>query len=174
MARCVRVIIMRHGTIVPAQRLMHTYLRDIHMHSFTLKSRALTFGVAALVAQSMHAQSVRTPMGVAQVGLEGGVSISNFVGDDAGNAKNRTGGYGGLSFIVQPAGSAIGLQTGVNYIMKGAKSSFTSGSSLPNVTGGVQLGYVEVPVMLRIGVPLNVAGVAPTLIAGGRFNWRMR
>ncbi|MCC7055427.1 MAG: PorT family protein [Gemmatimonadaceae bacterium] len=143
------------------------------MQSSTTMSRVIAAGVAALIAVPSYAQSLRTPVGVAQVGLEGGVSIANFTGDDANDAKNRTGGYGGVSFIVQPAGSAIGMQTGVNYVMKGAKSSFSSGGALPTVTGGVKLGYVEVPLLVRVGVPLSVAGVAPTLIAGGSFNWRV-
>jgi hypothetical protein len=121
----------------------------------------------------MQAQSIRTPVGVAQVGVEGGVSIANFGGNDANNAKNRTGGYGGLTFIVHPNGSAIGFETGVVYTMKGARSSFTSNGGFSSVTGGVKLGYVEVPALLRIGVPMSVAGVAPTLIAGGSFNWRV-
>lgn len=127
-------------------------------------------GITAITAAPVRAQSVSTPMGVAQIGLEGGATISNFIGDDANNAKNRTGGYGGLTFILHPDGSAIGFQTGVLYVMKGAKASF---DNLSGVTGGVKLGYIEVPAMLRIGVPLKLAGIAPTVVAGGSFNWRI-
>jgi len=117
---------------------------------------------------------VSTPVGVAQVGLEGGWTISNFVGNELDDASNRNGGYGGLTFIVHPNSSAIGFQTGVLYVQRGAQSSFaTGGSGIPITTGGVKLGYIEVPAMLRVGVPLSVAGVAPTIVGGASLGWRV-
>lgn len=138
-----------------------------------MKGAVIACGAFA-AAQPVVAQSGRmsTPVGVVQVGIEGGASISNFIknGDlPANDPNNRTGGYGGLSFIVQSNSSAVGLQTGVLYVQKGAKSSFANGG----IRGGVQLGYVEVPVMLRLGVPLSLIGVAPTVVLGGSLGWRV-
>ena len=142
----------------------------------------LTCGVLA-AAPAVEAQTATstgaprrwsTPLGVAQVGIEGGWTISNFVGNELDNASNRNGGYGGLTFIVHPSTSAIGFQTGVLYVQRGAQSSFSRGNgALPSITGGVKLAYVEVPAMLRIGVPLSIAGVAPTVIGGASFGWRV-
>jgi len=108
-----------------------------------------------------------TPFGIFQVGAEGGVTISNFVGDDANDAKNRTGGYGGLTFILQPNKSAVGFQTGALYVQKGAKLDDDG------VAGSLKIDYLEVPVLLRVGVPLS-AGFAPTLLVGGSLAWRVR
>ena len=143
-------------------------------YSKCLSGVVVACGALAL-AQPVAAQSgrVSTPVGVAQVGLEGGWTISNFVGNELDNASNRNGGYGGLTFIVQPNSSAIGFQTGVLYVQRGAQSTFsTGGSGIPITTGGVKLGYIEIPAMLRIGVPLSLAGVAPTIVGGASLGWR--
>ncbi len=138
----------------------------------------LACGVLA-VTPAAHAQAresgrMSTPIGVAQVGLEGGWTISNFVGNELDNDSNRNGGYGGLSFIIQPNSSAIGFQTGVLYVQRGAKSSFsTGGSGIPNTSGGLKLSYIEVPAMIRIGVPLSVIGAAPTIVGGASLGWRV-
>ncbi len=143
-------------------------------YNMCMNGAVAALGVLA-AAQPLTAQSGRmsTPVGVVQVGVEGGASISNFVGDGVGNPENRTGGYGGLSFIVQSSNSAVGFQTGVLYVQKGAQSTFSISNGGQTVTGGVKLGYVEVPVMLRVGVPLSVAGVAPTVVFGGSLGWRV-
>jgi len=145
-------------------------------YNMYMKRAVIACGAIAAAAQPAVAQSgrVSTPVGVVQVGIEGGASISNFIKNGnlpggANDPNNRTGGYGGLSFIVQSNSSAVGLQTGVLYVQKGAKSSFADGS----LRGGVQLGYVEVPVMLRLGVPLSLIGVAPTVVLGGSLGWRV-
>lgn len=142
-------------------------------YNMSMKGVVIACGAIA-VAQTASAQSgrVTTPVGVVQIGIEGGATISNFIRNGnlpANDPNNRTGGYGGLSFIVQSNSSAVGLQTGVLYVQKGAESSFASGA----LRGGVQLGYVEVPVMLRLGVPLSLIGVAPTVTLGGSFGWRV-
>lgn len=108
-----------------------------------------------------------TPFGIFQVGAEGGVSISSFVGDDADDPKNRTGGYGGLTFILQPNKSAVGFQTGAMYVQKGAKVNDDG------IAGAIRIDYVEVPVLLRVGVPLS-AGFSPTVLVGGSLAWRVR
>lgn len=143
-----------------------------------VSAATLACGVLALApaasAQSGDAGRMSTPIGVAQIGLEGGWTISNFVGNELAKSSNRNGGYGGLSFIIHPNSSTIGFQTGILYEQKGAKSSFSNGSiGIPVTTGGIKLGYIEVPAMLRIGVPLSVAGAAPTVIAGASLNWRV-
>lgn len=114
-----------------------------------------------------------TPLGVAQVGVEGGWTISNFVGNELDDASNRNGAYGGLAFIIQPSSSAVGFQTGVLFAQKGAKSASSSNAGIPVTNAGVRLSYIEVPAMLRIGVPLNVAGIAPTVIGGASLAWRI-
>jgi hypothetical protein len=147
-------------------------------YNMFVTAATLACGVLA-VTPAAHAQAresgrMRTPVGVAQIGLEGGWTISNFVGNELDNDSNRNGGYGGLSFIVQPNTSPIGFQTGVLFVQRGAKSSFTSGGSgFPSTSGGLKLSYIEVPAMVRIGVPLSVIGAAPTIIGGASLGWRV-
>lgn len=147
-------------------------------YNTVMSAAMLACGVLA-VAPAAHAQAresgrMSTPMGVAQIGLEGGWTISNFVGNELDNDSNRNGGYGGLSFIIQPNTSPVGFQTGILYVQKGAKSSFsTGGGSIPVTSGGLKLSYIEVPAMIRIGVPLSLAGAAPTIVGGASLAWRV-
>lgn len=143
-------------------------------HKNRMLAAALACGVAgsagALGAQTSGDSNrgrFSTPFGIFQVGAEGGAAISTFVGNDALNAKNNTGGYGGLSFILQPNKSAVGFQTGAMYVQKGAKVSEEG------IRGAIKIDYVEVPVLLRVGVPLS-AGFSPTVLVGGSLAWRVR
>ena len=116
---------------------------------------------------TMNRGRLSTPFGIFQIGAEGGVAISNFVGSDANDSKNRTGAYGGLTFILQKNESAVGFQTGALWVQKGTKFDDDE------FAGSINLDYLEVPLLLRIGVPIS-AGFSPTLLVGGSLAWRIR
>ncbi|HYW50070.1 MAG TPA: porin family protein [Gemmatimonadaceae bacterium] len=116
-------------------------------------------------------QSITTP-GAFQFGLEGGVSIANFIADTPFETRNRRGPYGGVTLIVQPQASALGFQTGVLFVTKGVRNGDSNGDE-SSITGGVKLSYLEVPLMVRLGIPLSFAGIAPTLVAGGSIGYRI-
>lgn len=147
-----------------------------------LSARLLACGIAlasaatVASAQSDTVGNVRSPMspgpGAFQLGLEGGLSIANFSRDSPFDTRSRRGPYGGLTLIVQPQTAGLGFQTGLLFVSRGARSEDSNGSE-SSVTGGVKLSYLEVPLMLRIGIPMSVAGIAPTVVAGGSVGYRV-
>ncbi|MES2304452.1 MAG: porin family protein [Gemmatimonadota bacterium] len=79
-------------------------------------------------------------------GITGGASLSTFTGDLVEDAKNYStyivGGFariGAMGFAVQP---------GLYYTGKGAKSESASGTT----AGTVKLNYIQVPLVLRLGI----------------------
>lgn len=102
----------------------------------TLTALALAAAPAAAEAQSGF-------------GIVGGVNFATFSGDDAGDAGHRTGLLLG-GFAAIPLGNVLTFRPEVVYTQKGATFE-TAG-----VEQGLQLDYIEVPILLRIGVPVGM------------------
>jgi outer membrane protein with beta-barrel domain len=108
-----------------------------------------------IAAHSVAAQS----SGV-QVGVEGGASIATLTGSGGTGVESRTTGSFGVVLVLESAHSAFGFETGVAYVPKGA----TSASSGTRVS--FETSYVEVPLLLRVGLPLQGSHILPTLAVG--------
>jgi hypothetical protein len=81
------------------------------------------------------------------LGLHAGVSVATLSGTDVTNATARAGVSVGAS-LTFPVAHILGLQVGANFVQKGTKES------IPGVgTGTFAIDYLEVPVLLRVGVP---------------------
>ena len=99
-----------------------------------------------------------------QFGVIGGVSIANLVGDDVEDSDSRSAPFFGGTLVVQPAGS-LGFETGFLYMPKGASTDFDEG------TGTLKLDYVEVPLLLRLGI--NMLGpIKPVILLGGYVGFK--
>ena len=96
-------------------------------------------GLLALAPGAAKAQSL-------SFGLMAGASLSTFTGDISSDAKNYAGYIVGGFLHLEAAGFAI--QPGLFYTVKGAKSSDFSGTS----DGKTTLDYIQIPLMLRIGM----------------------
>lgn len=94
--------------------------------------------LALAVPAAVQAQSA--------VGIVGGANFATFSGDDADDAGHRTGLVVG-AFAAFPLGNVLTFRPEVVYTQKGA--TFEEAG----VEGGLQLDYIEIPVLLRIGVP---------------------
>jgi hypothetical protein len=98
------------------------------------------FGLLALApAGAAEAQSL-------SFGLMAGGSLSTFTGDISSDAKHYAGYIVGGFLHLEAAGFAI--QPGLFYSVKGVKSSDFSGRS----DGKTTLDYIQIPLMLRIGM----------------------
>lgn len=102
-----------------------------------------------------------------QFGLEGGVVIADVVGDDTGESKSRTSGFGGLTMIVQKPASVFGFQTGLQLVGKG------SSINEDGINGSIRLRYLELPLMLRLSNPAGSSGIVPALTLGGTVGVRI-
>jgi hypothetical protein len=104
-----------------------------------------------------------------QFGVIGGVSIAKLVGDDVEDAESRNAPFFGGTLVVQPAGS-LGFETGFLYMPKGASSSFDDGTQ--EVTGTLKFDYVEVPLLLRLGINLQGSPIKPVVLLGGYVGFK--
>ncbi len=94
--------------------------------------------VALTVAAPASAQTV--------LGIRGGVNFASLGGDDADGLDSRTAIHVGAT-VLFPLSEVLGLQVGGLYSQKGAEASEGG------VTAAIELGYFEVPVLLRYAFP---------------------
>lgn len=99
-----------------------------------------------------------------QFGLKAGVNISNFNGSDAGDLDSRTGFLGG-AFFAYDFNDMFSIQPEAFYSMKGAKQTFTDLGE--TITGTFKLDYIEIPVLIKLNIPLKGGStVKPSIFAG--------
>ncbi len=116
----------------------------------------------AALAPAAWAQGLPTPP--VQFGLEAGANFSNIIGSDvsslATDNTNRLGFIGGgyLSLNLSPS---FAIRPEVLYEQKGVAISGTSNSD--------ELDYIEVPVLLKIGLGTPI--ISPNILIGPSFSW---
>lgn len=128
--------------------------------------RGTIIGIATVLflTRPAAAQPVRP-----QFGIDVGASLATVTGDEITGAKTKVGPYYGLNAVFQRPGSVLGLQTGLYYVSRGAK---VDDPDLPNVNASVKLGYVELPVMLRIAPVTKDGGAVPAFYIGSSLALR--
>ena len=98
-----------------------------------------------------------------QIGPKAGLNIANAVGDDATffgiDLESRTGFTGGIFFMFQFS-SLIAIQPEAYYAMKGA----TLSGENSDIT--FSLDYIEVPVLLKLIIPVVGSNIRPSVFAG--------
>lgn len=119
------------------------------------KATLLFLALLLLAAPGLYAQNSSL-----QVGAGAGLAISNFTGDDAGDTDTRNAPFFGGVLVWHPAGAMLGFETGAFYVSKGA-----SGEE-EGVEVEFKIGYVEVPLLLRLGFPM-ASGITPVVNLGG-------
>lgn len=97
-------------------------------------------------------------------GLKAGVNISNLNGSDAGDTDSRTGFLGG-AFLTYDFSNMFSIQPEAFYSMKGAKQTETYYGE--TITGTLKLDYIEIPVLLKLNIPLEGGStVRPSIFVG--------
>ena len=99
-----------------------------------------------------------------QVGIKAGLNIANLGGSDADNLvgqslDSKTGFSGGVFFTYQ-FNNMFAIQPEAYYSMKGATYSI-SGANLT-----VSLDYIEIPVLLKLIIPVEGSNIKPSIFAG--------
>ncbi len=102
-----------------------------------------------LASAPLSAQNVLT--------LHAGASIATFGGADVSGASSRTGVNIGASLTL-PVTDVLGIQIGGAYAQKGATDRSES------VDATLAIDYIDVPVLLRIGIPSSSALSAHLLV----------
>lgn len=131
----------------------------------------LRLGATALLILSFAAPAS------AQLGIKGGVNLTNFVGDDADKYESTPGLNLGASLSLASLGP-VQLLGEVYYRQKGAEYDLTDPSSLgnPGGQGGtfeIGLDYVEIPLLVRLDLRGPGSRVLPYLVGGPAFGWQL-
>ncbi len=112
---------------------------------------AVLFAVSLAVPQA-SAQGIKG-------GVKGGVNLAKLGGSDAGSLETKAGLVAG-GFVEFMIGNMFAIQPEVLYSQKGAKES-VGGDELK-----LKIDYVEVPVLLKINIPIEGSNVHPNVYAG--------
>lgn len=107
------------------------------------------------------AKSAAAQVGIVQLGIEAGASIATLAGSDAQGSSSRTSPYFGGVAVYHPKESVFGFQTGLLYVPKGATTNYQGGKVALDIT------YIEIPVLLRVGRSLQGSQVMPVVTIGG-------
>lgn len=117
-----------------------------------------TLAIACLVTLAA-ATSAAAQTGL-QLGVRGDAAIASVVGSDVSGWQSRTSvGLGGV-LVWQPSLSPIGFETGLSFVSKGG-SAKASGT-----TTYLKIGYIEVPALLRLAIPLPGSKIRPVADLG--------
>jgi len=98
-----------------------------------------------------------------QIGLKAGGNIANFTGDDAtfmGQSLDSKFGFGGGIFSMFQFGNIFAIQPEVYYTMKGATLSYSG------VDITFTFDYIEVPLLLKVIIPVEGSNIRPSIVAG--------
>ena len=99
-----------------------------------------------------------------QIGPKAGISIASVGGDDSdaflGESLDSRFGFGGGIFVMFQFGNIFAVQPEVYYSMKGA--TWTQNS----VDLTLALDYMEVPVLLKVIIPVEGSSVRPSIFVG--------
>lgn len=111
-----------------------------------MRSLTRALGIVALLLTPAMAEA----QGKLQSGVEAGVLLARFGGDDADGAKTRIGLAGG-GFLRFPLGRIVALEPALIYASQGTKAE---GGGITNT---YKLEYWQVPLRLRFTVPTSGA-----------------
>lgn len=117
-------------------------------------------GILPLPAQAQLGEGIDIKPGV-----RAGVDFMTFWGDDVDSdeTSRRTGFIIG-GFVLADFAGPFAVQPELMYIQKGASEEGTLPDGTPGTTN-TKLGYIEVPVLVKLQVPLE-EGITPSVFAG--------
>lgn len=120
-----------------------------------------TFAIALLTSAThvAHAQ-----FGFS-IGPKGGLAVTNFRSDDAGNIEAATHWFGGV-FTNFQLGPVVALQPELLLTKRGGDVNSS------NTRTEISLNYFEVPVLVKIRVPLAGEVIFPHILFGPNFAFR--
>lgn len=121
-----------------------------------------------------------------QIGVKGGVNLSKFIGSDAGSAEHISGLNAGATFRLIGIGP-VSIHPEIYYsekgtrfsqqlsqIMDGDPAQMDPNGSPEDIDLEFNLVYIEVPIMVKIGLPFLGGDVIEPFITGGPvFAWRI-
>lgn len=105
-----------------------------------------------------------------QFGFKGGINLVDFFGDDVETVDKRPRLAGGVAFDIFSLGP-LTLAPELYYAQKGAEN-FQS-SLAEGEPAEISLAYVEIPALVKLGLPFGGRRFQPYLAAGPVFGWQL-
>lgn len=144
------------------------------------RTAASVLGTIALLAGLVAAapaeaqMGVPSPLGGQSIGIHGGLNLSDFIGDDAGDNDAGVGLNAGGSFQVLSFGP-VSVGPEIYYAQKKSESRGLQAPGVPTpVTSNFNLSYVEVPLLFKVRLPSFAGGVLQANLQGGPvFGWNL-
>lgn len=103
--------------------------------------------------------------GQVNLGFKGGMSLATIGGADAGDDTGYKTGFGVGAFLEFPVNDVVSIQPELLYMQRGAEE--TEGGA----TYTIAVDYVEIPVLLRLNVPVE-GSVAPYFLVGPSISFK--
>jgi len=110
----------------------------------------------------------------AQVGIRGGLNLTNLVGSGVQNSENRTGLNAGLSYEILRIGP-ISVAPEIHYAQRGAEAfqlALAGEGVPPSGPAEVALDYIEIPLVARLHLPA-LGSLLPFAAGGPVFGWNL-
>ena len=92
--------------------------------------------------------------------------MATLTGTGVQTISSRTSAYFGVQVVMQNEHSPFGFETGIAYVPKGAVNAM-SGTRID-----LETRYIEVPLFLRVNVPLHGLRVVPTFAVGASVGFK--
>jgi hypothetical protein len=121
------------------------------------KSLLLALAVTSIFSVSSFSQTVG-------IGIEGGINLANISVPTNAITNTRTGMIAG-AFAEIGVSEIFSIKPGVRYVMKGFVSTFNG------ITATEKLSYIELPLLLKVSIPLNK--VKPYFEAGPSIGFQV-
>ena len=122
----------------------------------------ITIGSAVIMSVLMIASSLFAQPGFGK-GVKGGLNIANLGGSDVEGTDSRTALVFGV-FVDVPLSPIFSIQPEVLYSMQGAKEKETDNGTTVDIT--YKLDYIQIPVLVKVNVPVQGSNVKPSIFAG--------
>lgn len=125
------------------------------------KKQLLSAILLSVVGSALAGSSALAQTSALQIGAELGASVAKINGDGDVDNASRTAPYAGFNLVVQKPGARFGFQSGLLFVPKGATSSGDDSEAT------FAINYVELPLLLRLSLPMQESKIVPTLLLGG-------
>jgi hypothetical protein len=105
--------------------------------------------------------------GITDKGLKLGFNLANLSTDEQGSNLSSRSGFAIGGFLTFQLTDMISIQPEVLFMQKGAKSNFSEGEMTAVYT--YRLSYIDIPVLVKVLLPVQGAKLRPNLYAGPYF-----